>query len=340
MLGESIEVPVFSREGDDAPAICAEAMAFAREHKHGTVILDTAGRLQIDDELMRELEEIAERTKPEHTVLICDAMMGREAVNVARGFAARIPLDGLILTKLDGDSRGGAALAIRAATGVPIRFVAMGEATDKLESFRPEGLAQRVLGQGDVVGLMQDFEAVVDVEEAEKDAERMLRGKFSFEDFLSQLRTIQKMGSLTDLLAKIPGVSDMMPEGAKVDPERAQAHRGDDHLDDSGRAEAARAHQPVAPEPDRARLGHQGPRRRGAAAALQDDARHDGAARRRGRIARQDSRRRKDVRRRRARRSCPPASTPPRSRAWGACRGTGAPCARRRPWRSASSARR
>ena len=112
-------------------------------------------------------------------------MMGREAVNVARGFAARIPLDGLILTKLDGDSRGGAALAIRAATGVPIRFVAMGEATDKLESFRPEGLAQRVLGQGDVVGLMQDFEAVVDVEEAEKDAERMLRGKFRFEDFLS-----------------------------------------------------------------------------------------------------------------------------------------------------------
>ena len=167
---------------------------------------------------MRELEEIAERTKPEHTTLICDAMMGREAVNVARGFAARIPLNGLILTKLDGDSRGGAALAIRAATGVPIRFVAMGEATDKLESFRPEGLAQRVLGQGDVVGLMADFEAVVDVEEAEKDAERMLRGKFSFEDFLSQLRTIQKMGSLTDLLAKIPGVSDMMPEGAKVDP--------------------------------------------------------------------------------------------------------------------------
>ena len=218
VLGESIRVPVFSRDGDDAPAICAEALAFAREHKHGTVILDTAGRLQIDDELMRELEEIAERTKPEHTVLICDAMMGREAVNVARGFAARIPLDGLILTKLDGDSRGGAALAIRAATGVPIRFVAMGEATDKLESFRPEGLAQRVLGQGDVVGLMQDFEAVVDVEEAEKDAERMLRGKFSFEDFLSQLRTIQKMGSLTDLLAKIPGVSDMMPEGAKVDP--------------------------------------------------------------------------------------------------------------------------
>ena len=218
VLGESIGVPVFSRDGDDAPAICAEALAWARAEKRGSVILDTAGRLQIDDELMRELEEIAARTKPEHVTLICDAMMGREAVNVARGFAARIPLDGLILTKLDGDSRGGAALAIRAATGVPVRFVAAGETTDKLEAFRPEGLAQRVLGQGDVVGLMQDFEAVVDVEEAEKDAERMLRGKFSFDDFLTQLRTLQKMGSLTDLLAKIPGVSDMMPEGAKVDP--------------------------------------------------------------------------------------------------------------------------
>jgi signal recognition particle subunit SRP54 len=145
-------------------------------------------------------------------------MMGREAVNVARGFAERIPLDGLILTKLDGDSRGGAALAIRAATGVPIRFVTVGEAIDKLEAFRPEGLAQRVLGMGDVVGLMADFEEVVDVETAEKDAERMLRGQFTLEDFLTQLRTLQKMGSLKDLLAKIPGMSEMMPEGANVDP--------------------------------------------------------------------------------------------------------------------------
>jgi signal recognition particle subunit SRP54 len=217
VLGDSIGVAVFTREGDDAAAICAEALAYARAEKFGSVIFDTAGRLQIDDELMRELEDIQARTKPEHVTLVCDAMMGREAVNVARGFAERIPLDGLILTKLDGDSRGGAALSIRAATGVPVRFVTMGEATDKLESFRPEGLAQRVLGQGDVVGLMQDFEAVVDVEEAEKDAERMLRGKFTLDDFLTQLRTIQKMGSLKDLLAKIPGVSDMMPEGANVD---------------------------------------------------------------------------------------------------------------------------
>ena len=236
VLGEAIGVPVFSRDGDDAPAICAEAMAFAREHHHGTVIIDTAGRLQIDDELMRELEEIAERTKPEHTTLICDAMMGREAVNVARGFAARIPLDGLILTKLDGDSRGGAALAIRAATGVPIRFVAMGEATDKLESFRPEGLAQRVLGMGDVVGLMQDFEAVVDVEEAEKDAERMLRGKFSFEDFLEPAPHDPEDGLAHGPAREDPRRVGHDARGREGRPERAPAHRGDDHLDDAGRA--------------------------------------------------------------------------------------------------------
>jgi signal recognition particle subunit SRP54 len=218
VLGDAIGVPVFSREGDDAPAICAEALAYAREQRFTTVLIDTAGRLQIDDELMRELEEIAARTKPEHTTLICDSMMGREAVNVARGFAERIPLDGLILTKLDGDSRGGAALAIRAVTGVPIRFVTLGEATDRLEEFRPEGLAQRVLGMGDVVGLMKDFEEVVDAETAEADAARLLKGQFTLDDFLTQLRTLQKMGSLKDLLAKIPGISDMMPEGASVDP--------------------------------------------------------------------------------------------------------------------------
>ncbi len=218
VLGEKVGVEVFTREGDDAPAICAEAVAYAREKRFNTVILDTAGRLQIDDELMVELEQIAARTKPEHTTLVCDAMMGREAVNVARGFAERIPLDGLILTKLDGDARGGAALSIRAATGVPVRAVTMGEAVDKLEAFRPEGIAQRILGMGDVVGLMQDFEEVVDVETAEKDAERMLRGQFTLEDFLTQLRTLQKMGSLKDLLAKIPGMSEMMPEGANVDP--------------------------------------------------------------------------------------------------------------------------
>ena len=217
VLAEQVGVEVFAPEGDDAAEICAQALAHAREKRKNTVILDTAGRLQIDDELMEELERIRDRTSPELTTLVCDSMMGREAVNVAKGFAERLELNGLILTKLDGDSRGGAALAIRAATGIPIRCVTMGEGNDRLETFRPEGLASRILGMGDVVGLIQDFEEVVDAEEAEKEAERMLRGNFSLESFLSQLRMLQKMGPLKELMEKIPGMSEMVPEGASLE---------------------------------------------------------------------------------------------------------------------------
>ncbi len=220
ILAERVGVDFFTGEGDDAARICEDAAAHAREHKLHTVILDTAGRLQIDEPLMQELEEIARRTRPEHRLLVCDAMMGREAVNVARGFTERIPLDGLILTKLDGDARGGAALAIRAATGVPVRYVTVGEGVDRLEAFRPEGMASRILGMGDVVGLMQDFEEVVDQEKAEEEAERLLRGRFTFDDFLSQLRTIQKMGPLRDLLAKLPFAGELLPDGAEVDPKQ------------------------------------------------------------------------------------------------------------------------
>jgi signal recognition particle subunit SRP54 len=222
VLGDQIGVEVYTREGDDAAAICAEGVALAREQKCNTVVLDTAGRLQIDDALMGELEDVVARTQPEHIALVCDAMMGREAVNVASGFAERLALDGLILTKLDGDARGGAALAIREATGVPIRWVTTGEGVDRLESFRPDGLASRILGMGDVVGLMQDFEEVIDEETAEEEARKLLEGKFSFQDFLSQLRTLQKMGPLQDLMEKIPGMGEMLPEGTQVDPRQLQ----------------------------------------------------------------------------------------------------------------------
>ncbi len=217
VLGDQIGVPVYDRDGFDAASICAEGVARAREQKLDTVILDTAGRTQIDDVLMHELEEIAKLCRPDHSILCCDSMMGREAVNVAKGFAERVELDGLILTKLDADARGGAALAIRQATGVPVRYVTVGEGTDRLETFRPEGMASRILGMGDVVGLVQDFEQVVDQQTAEAEAEKLLKGNFSLEDFLSQLRTLQKMGPLKDLVEKLPGVSDMMPEGASVD---------------------------------------------------------------------------------------------------------------------------
>ena len=216
VLGEQIGAPVYDRDGQDAAAICAEGVAKARELGMKRVLLDTGGRLQVDDELMAELQEIARDAEPQHTLLVCDAMMGREAVNVARGFADKIALDGLVLTKLDGDARGGAALAIRSATGVPVRYVTLGEGVDRLENFRPEGLASRILGMGDVVGLMQDFEEVVDQEQAEAEAEKLLKGKFSLEDFLSQLRMLQKMGPLKDMVEKLPGAGDLFPEGIDV----------------------------------------------------------------------------------------------------------------------------
>jgi signal recognition particle subunit SRP54 len=217
VLGEQIGVEVFTLDGTDAPAIVDAALAHAREARCHSVIVDTAGRLQIDETLMDELSAVHARAKPEHSILVCDAMAGREAVNVARGFAERLPIDGLILSKLDGDARGGAALAIRQVTGVPVRYVTTGEGTDRIELFRPEGMATRILGMGDVVSLMDSFEKIVDEEKAEEEAKRLLKGTFTFDDFLSQLRAIKKMGSVRELLAKLPFAGDLMASGMQVD---------------------------------------------------------------------------------------------------------------------------
>ena len=207
-LGESIGVAVHAGAEGEAPgAICAAAAQRARSEGFDAIVYDTAGRLAIDDALMRELAEIGERVAPANTLLVCDALMGRDAVNVARAFAERLPLDGLVMTKLDGDARGGAALAVKAVTGVPIKFLGTGEGVDRLEPFRPEGLASRILGMGDVVGLVQGFEAVLDEREqarAEQDAERMLKGQLSLEDFLGQLKLIKRMGSLKELFSRLP----------------------------------------------------------------------------------------------------------------------------------------
>jgi signal recognition particle subunit SRP54 len=204
-LGGQIGAAVHVGEpGEQAPSICARAAERARREGFDAIVYDTAGRLAIDDELMRELEDVKAATRPANVLLVCDALMGRDAVQVARSFAERLPLGGLILTKLDGDARGGAALAVKAATGVPIKFLGTGEAVDRLEPFRPEGLASRILGMGDIVGLVQDFEAVVDQQQAEQDAERMLRGQFTMDDLLTQLRTIQRLGPLRDVFAKLP----------------------------------------------------------------------------------------------------------------------------------------
>ena len=204
-LGAQIGVAVHAGDaGEGAPSICARAAERLRREGFDAAVYDTAGRLAIDDELMAELAACRDAVRPANVLLVCDALMGRDAVNVARAFAERLPLDGLILTKLDGDARGGAALAVKAVTGVPIKFLGTGESVDRLEPFRPEGLASRILGMGDIVGLVRDFEGVVDQRQAEADAERMLGGQFTMDDLLTQLRTLQKLGPLRDVFAKLP----------------------------------------------------------------------------------------------------------------------------------------
>jgi signal recognition particle subunit SRP54 len=181
------------------------------------VLFDTAGRTIVDDILMKELEDIKAVTNPENILLVVDAMIGQESVNVAREFDRRLDLSGFILTKLDGDARGGAALSIKEVTGKPVKFLGMGESLDRIEEFRPEGLASRILGHGDIVGLVKDFEDVVDEKKAEEDAEKLLRGDFTFDDFLKQLKVMKKMGSLTDIIGKLPLGQFGLPQGVKVD---------------------------------------------------------------------------------------------------------------------------
>jgi signal recognition particle subunit SRP54 len=214
ILGQQIEVPVFNIPGATPVEICVAGLEEAKKGGFDVVIYDTAGRLAIDESLMTELGSIHTLVKPENTLLVVDAMIGQDSVKTARGFRNRLELSGVVLTKLDGDARGGAALNVLEITGAPVVFVGMGETPDKLEPFRAEGMAGRVLGLGDVVGLMKDFEQVVDKKKAEEDALRLMQGQFTLDDFLGQIRMIQKMGSLSELMDKIPGMSSMLPPGA------------------------------------------------------------------------------------------------------------------------------
>jgi signal recognition particle subunit SRP54 len=217
VLGERLGMPVFSDPTKSPPEICERAMQVARDRGRDVVIFDTAGRLAIDEPLMNELVDIDRRTQPANIFLVVDAMIGQDAVNTASAFHERLNVDGVILTKLDGDARGGAALSIKEVTGKPIKFLGMGESLDKLEEFRPEGLASRILGMGDIVGLVKDFEEVVDAEKAEEDAVRMLKGKFDMQDFLEQIRVIQKMGSLKDIFEKMPFFGGALPDNVNLD---------------------------------------------------------------------------------------------------------------------------
>ena len=216
-LGTRVDVPVHAERGADPLTLCSDALAGARQAKRDVVIFDTAGRLAVDEALMNELRDIKERTQPQEILLVVDAMVGQDAVRTAKAFDEALGLTGFVMTKLDGDARGGAALSIKAITGKPIKFLGMGEGMEALEVFRAEGLASRILGMGDVVGLVQEFERHVDQDKAEEDAERMFRGQFDMSDFVEQIGILQKMGSLKDLFDRMPMFQDGMPEGFSPD---------------------------------------------------------------------------------------------------------------------------
>jgi signal recognition particle subunit SRP54 len=216
VLGKQIGIPVFN-ENKSPVEICSAAIDHAKQHKHDVIIYDTAGRLAIDETLMNELDDIKANVWPENIYLVVDAMIGQDAVRTAESFHDKLQITGVVLTKLDGDARGGAALSIKEVTGAPVAFTGIGEGTAQFEEFRADGMASRILGFGDVVGLMQDFEEAIDKKEAADKAVKMLEGEFTLDDFLDQVRTIQKMGSLRDLVDKMPFFPGGLPEGVNLE---------------------------------------------------------------------------------------------------------------------------
>jgi signal recognition particle subunit SRP54 len=206
-LGAQVDVPVYpTPEGADPVAVCEQARQAAANRACDVVLIDTAGRLHIDDELMAELERIRAAVSPHHTVLVVDAMTGQDAVNVASGFHSRLTISGVVMTKLDGDARGGAALSIRAVTGAPILFAGTGEKLDALEVFHPDRMATRILGMGDVLTLIERAEQAYDEKEALALQKKLRRNEFTLEDFRDQLRAVRRMGAVGDLLNMIPGM--------------------------------------------------------------------------------------------------------------------------------------
>ena len=206
-LGRQLDVPVYTEGAEVSPPdIAQRALDAARRGAHGVLIVDTSGRMQLDDELMDEVEEIARRVQPHETLLVVDSMTGQESVNVAQAFHARLALTGLVLTKIDGDARGGAALSMRAVTGVPIKLIGTGEKATALEVFDPERLAGRIIGRGDLKTLIERAEASMDAGETEQLEKKLKKGQLDLQDFLNQLRQLQRMGPLSDLLGMIPGL--------------------------------------------------------------------------------------------------------------------------------------
>ncbi len=220
VLGERLDLPVFSMQaGTDAVTIAQKAVEFARVHLNDVVIIDTAGRLQVNEELMQELKSIKAEVRPHEILLVVDAMTGQDAVNVAESFNADLGLDGIVLTKLDGDARGGAALSVKAVTGCPIKFVGMGEKLEALEPFYPDRMASRILGMGDVLSLIEKAQSTFDAEEARKLEKKLRKNEFTLDDFLSQMQQVRKLGSFDQIMGMIPGMGGLKKQlsGADID---------------------------------------------------------------------------------------------------------------------------
>jgi signal recognition particle subunit SRP54 len=212
VLGQKLSIPVFAKEGASAPEVCEQGVAHARAKGYDVVLLDTAGRLHVDDELMAEVADIAARTRPHDQVLVVDAMTGQDAVQSAKAFHERLELTGVILTKLDGDARGGAAVSLKKVTGCPILFLGTGEKLEDLDAFSAERMAGRILGMGDVVGLVERAQEQIDEEEARVSYEKMVMGSFTLEDMLGQLRMIRKLGPMKKVLGMLPGMGSLVDQ--------------------------------------------------------------------------------------------------------------------------------
>lgn len=219
-LGKQLNIEVYEEGKNNPVEIAKNAINYAKENKYDYVLIDTAGRLHVDEELMKELENIRKEVSPDEILLVIDAMMGQDAINVITGFNDKLPLTGVILTKLDGDTRGGVALSVRHLTNVPIKFIGVSEKLDGLDSFDPKRMAGRILGMGDIVSLVEKATEAIDEKEAEKAAKKMQRGKFDLEDFLNQMKQIKKLGPLENLIKLIPGASKMGLNNINIDPKQ------------------------------------------------------------------------------------------------------------------------
>ncbi|MFH1194540.1 MAG: signal recognition particle protein [bacterium] len=224
LLGEKISIPVFSIDGSkDTVGIAKNSLSYAKENGLNTVIIDTAGRLHVDEDLMVEIERIKETVNPTEILFVVDSMTGQDAVNSAKAFHDRVDYDGIVLTKLDGDSRGGCALSIRAVVDRPIKFSSLGEKLDSIEVFHPDRLASRILGKGDVISLVEKAQKQVDEKDAQDLEKKLLSSQFDFEDFLKQIKMIKKMGSLKSIIGMIPGVGSAIKNADVDDKQLAKA---------------------------------------------------------------------------------------------------------------------